>query len=172
LRLYSEKPDGKAELVELSGRQVVRRLPEEADGLLLCIPGDVHRELPRDHFPALGILADACDLEDMLAFPGPNQAGRIISSTFYVFKHPDGSLKTNSVSDDARVVDVYTHPDRASSLDYGILPIRGDELFRKVVEDETLDGVVFNYISSLGPGQDRPRGVALGPGLLQSLIAW
>jgi hypothetical protein len=169
VRAYAEKPEG--DVSELSGRELVRSLPAEADGLLICLPDEAIRELPRFHFPELLRLADACDLEEIVAVPGLGQVERLLRATWYVVNLPGGGLDTESSLERWTPVDACTHPDRGTTWGGKWEPICGEELFRRIAADESLDGIVVNFISNLGTDKERPRAVAMGPGLLIRLLA-
>jgi hypothetical protein len=168
LPVYAQEPDRPS--TRLDGRSLARTLPEEAAGLLLHLPDSSPRELGREFFAELQRLADACDLEDLLVSPGPEQVEKLKQATWWVAME-GGVPVLDDTADDARVANAFTHPDRVGYSPHEIVPMKGEELFRRVVENDDVDGIVVNRGSRIGRGEDALSGLLLSPGFAHRLLA-
>jgi hypothetical protein len=165
LPIYAQEPDRLA--VRLDGRALVRAIAEDVTGLLLHLPDRSPRELGQEFFADLRELADACDLEDMLLAPGPDQIEKLKRATWLVTMSRE-ALHLDTTMSDGRLVYAYTHRDRVGySLHYSsqnIVVMKGEDLFRLVAENVEADGIVVNRSSKLGRGENVLNGLALSPG--------
>lgn len=168
LPVYAEKPELPA--IQLDGRSLARTLPADIDGILLDLPDKAPQELGREHFADLVVLADAFDLEEILLTPGPGQIEKLKRAVWWV-EMAKGELLISTLMGDGRLVQAYTHPDRAGYLSSTkIVEIEGEQLFRLVSENPEVDGIVVNRLSKLGRGENLLNGLALSPGFAYQLL--
>jgi hypothetical protein len=167
LLISTRKLDGPA--AQLDGRALARSIPGEIDGLLLDRDGE-RSELGRGYLDDLAGLADACELEEMLATPGPDQVERLKRATWFVALR-EGRLPSERHDYGGRVAHVWTHPDRAiGERKDQLVAMNGERLFRLGVEDEGIDGLLVNRGQYIGRGKTRMANLLLGPGIVQRLL--
>lgn len=163
-----QPPEG--DFSRLDGRALVRSLPEGLEGLLLHHPDQAPVELRADSFPELVTLADAWELERLVAQPAHDELPRLLKATWYAGVE-GGRPKVTSSMDDGWLVEAFTHPDRGLGLSTAALqPFSGEELFRQVLELPEVDGVVVNRYHEFGPPGSRIRAVALSLATLEGAL--
>lgn len=147
----------KRKFTRLDGRELVRSLDGIAggvEGLLLHLQDKPPLELRKDHFAELRSLVVALDLEEVLGAPAPEQV-EFLKSSIFLIEMQDGKAKIN-YTNEIRVIDACTHRDRTSKFASGeYVPMTGEQLFRLVVEDPELDGVLINPLHTTGIGSQK-----------------
>jgi hypothetical protein len=167
LPLYAAPPDHPT--VQTDGRTLARALPKDIAGLLLHLPDRAPQELRQECFADLVALADAFDLEAILLEPGPNQVEKLKRATWFV-ELAGGALCPSTGLGAGRLVEVYTHRDRAGYRSSRLVAVTGEHLFRLVAEHVEVDGIIVNSSSQLGRGANILHRLALSPGFAHRLL--
>jgi hypothetical protein len=168
LPVYAREPAEPS--VMLDGRALVRAIPDEVNGLLLYLPERAPRELGTAHFPLLRGLAEAAALEAMLAVPAPGQAEALLRANWWVEKAGDGpAVKTTM--EKGRLIHAYTHPERAGNSGRTVAAVTGEVLFRYVVGNPSINGILVNCASITGWGAKAVNHLALSPAFAHRILA-
>lgn len=155
----------------LTGRALARRLPDGIAGILICDEeGERACEVGSEFFPKLRGLIDSVDIEEALLCNGPVDSLMLRRFTWLVDKY-NGHLRHNQAIAEGDVAGVFTHRDRElDTTDQPAVEISGDEIFRLVADDPTLDGVVINAASAFGSADVSVQNMVLSPGFLHRLF--
>lgn len=163
LRVWATEPKGTSKMI--TGRDLVRGMPEELDGWLLDDGKVMSREVHHRHFEEMRRYAGAVALEEMLTNPAPGQVEAILNATWYA-QVKEGELRSSDY-----LAVVYTHPDRTNSFTVTeTQPVTGREFFTRVQKVPGIDGVVVNGISRFGRGARTASQLHLSHGIIHQWL--
>lgn len=157
---------------EINGRDLVRSIPENADGILIHLSGSSPAEIGREYFTELRSIADACDLEDLLVIPAPGQTEAILNATWLVRIKENGALFIDRTTDEGWLAEAFTHRNHVSVFyTHEVVEMTGEKLFRLVCQNAEVDGIMINCVSKIGKGSAKMHRMVMSVGEVSGILS-
>jgi hypothetical protein len=160
------EPDGPAH--QLSGRELARAIPTDADGLLCVLSAETSFGLRREELALLTQLADSLDLEQMLIEPAPGQLHALRAARWYG-PASNPKLRPSEPGWGPPKVSIFTHPDRAWAELGPLVEIDGQTLYSRLANRGDFIGIDVNPGHPVGLGDQQAQALVLGPNVARDL---
>lgn len=144
---YAQKsPDDSSDVAKvLSGREIIRTIPADVDGLLVHLDEEAPFEITSEYFALMRTIADECDLEDLIVFPQPGQVDKLLQAKWWVEVEED-QVVAKQILDERRVVYARVREDRLGLSFSRFKQMTGEQLFRAVMRIQDAHGLVIDEL--------------------------
>lgn len=166
VQVFADDPGRPAR--QLSGRELVRVLPADTDGVLLLRGSEPAIGLRQDELPLLVQLADSLDLEELLASPGPGQVEALQRARWYV-PAANQKLASSPPGWGHPTMTLYTHPDRAEAKQHPMVELDGRALYTQLGTRGDYVALCVNPMRSVGLDGRLTIGLRLAPSFARGL---
>jgi len=137
LPVYQSEAKVSGKFKHVNGRELARLLPKNISGLLVdWIEDDTRRELSKEYFSRLKMLADAVEVERALCVDGPVDATKLRTARFLVAWYQDHPYVNYDLAYAATSEDNIYFSDQAT-----VKEMSGAELFETVLKHDYLAGL-------------------------------